>query len=247
MAQYDGKRVIITGGVSGIGLATAKLLLDEGASVMVTGHGDASLDAARGELGSRAVVVKSDAAALADITALAEDARSRFGTVDALLICAGQTLFVPFSDMTEDLLEQQFAVNAKGPYFAVQKLAPLIPRGGAVVAITSVAAGMGNPMLSAYAASKAALRSMVRSMARELLPQGIRVNAVSPGPIDSGILEKALPDEAAKQARQQMTEKNPMQRFGRPDEVAKAMAFLAFDATYITGTELVVDGGATQL
>ena len=247
MAQYDGKRVIITGGVSGIGLATAKLLLDEGASVMVTGHGDASLDAARGELGSRAIVVKSDAAALANIMALAEDAQSRFGAVDALLICAGQNLFVPFSDMTEDLLEQQFAVNAKGPYFAVQKLAPLIPRGGAVVAITSVAAGMGNPMLSAYAASKAALRSMVRSMARELLPQGIRVNAVSPGPIDSGILEKSLPDEAAKQARQQMTEKNPMQRFGRSDEVAKAMLFLAFDATYITGTELVVDGGATQL
>ena len=137
--------------------------------------------------------------------------------------------------------------DAKGPYFAVQQLAPLISQGGSVVAITSVADSLGSPMISAYAASKAALRSMVRSMARELLPQGIRVNAVSPGPIDSGILEKAMSADAAKQTRQQMTEKNPMGRFGHPDEVAKAMIFLAFEATYTTGAELIVDGGATQL
>ena len=149
--------------------------------------------------------------------------------------------------MSEEAYDQLLAVNAKGPYFAVQRLAPLIVEGGAVVVITSVADALGIPMISGYAASKAALRSMVRSFARELLPRGIRVNAVSPGPIDSGILEKSMPPEAAERTREQMTGENPMGRFGRPEEVARAMAFMAFDATYTTGAELVVDGGATQL
>jgi NAD(P)-dependent dehydrogenase (short-subunit alcohol dehydrogenase family) len=247
MGQYDGKRVVITGGVSGIGLATAKLLLDQGAQVVVTGQTDARLDSARQELGSNAIVVKSDAASLADIDALAETAKAKFDGLDALVICAGQTRFTPFEQVTEEVYEHLLAVNAKGPYFAVQKLAPLIVQGGGVVVITSVANMRGLPMISAYAASKAALRSMVRSMARELLPRGVRVNAVSPGPIDSGILEKAMPKEAVAQTRQQMIDGNPMKRFGWPEEVAKAVAFLAFEATYTTGAELAVDGGGSQL
>jgi NAD(P)-dependent dehydrogenase (short-subunit alcohol dehydrogenase family) len=247
MDQYDGKRVVITGGASGIGLATAKLLLDRGARVMITGQTDARLDLARQELGSHAIVVKSDAALLADIDSLAETVKSEFGGLDALVICAGQTRFVPFEQVTEEVYDLLLAVNAKGPYFAVQKLAPLIVQGGAVVVITSVANVRGFPMISAYAASKAALRSMVRSLARELLPRGIRVNAVSPGPIDSGILEKAMPKEAAAQTKQQMSDGNPMKRFGRPEEVAKALVFFAFEATYTTGAELAVDGGGSQL
>lgn len=247
MSRYDGKSVVVTGGTSGIGLATAKLLLDEGARVLVTGRTDATLDAARAELGHKLIVLKSDAPSLTDIDALAARVEVEFGTLDALIICAGQTRFVPFEQVTEALYENVLAVNAKGPYFTVQKLAPLMADGGAISIVTSVADAKGIPMISAYAASKAALRSMTRSLASELLPHNIRVNAVSPGPIDSGILEKSMPKDAAAQTKRQMTDDNPMKRFGRPEEVGKALIFLAFEATYTTGAELVVDGGGSQL
>ena len=247
MSRYDGKRVVVSGGTSGIGLATAKLLLDGGARVIVTGRGGDSLSAAHEALGPAAVVIRSDAGSLADIDHLAEETRSRFGGLDALLVCAGQTHFVPFAETSEELYDSLFATNAKGAYFTAQKLAPLIGEGGAIVFITSVANVLGIPMISAYAATKAALRSMTRSLARELLPRGIRVNAVSPGPIDSGILEKAMPSAAAAQTKAQMSDDNPMKRFGRPEEVARAMAFLAFEASYTTGAELPVDGGGSQL
>ena len=237
MSRYDGKRVVITGGVSGIGLATAKLLVAHGARVMVTGRSEKSLAAAREELGQTAIAVASDTASLADIDALAE----------ALLVCAGQNLFAPFEAVSEDAYDQLLAVNAKGAFFTVQKLAPLMTEGGGVVLITSVANALGIPMISAYAASKAALRSMARSFARELLPKGIRVNAVSPGPIDSGVLYKTMPKVEADKTIKQMTEDNPMKRFGQPEEVGKAMIFLAFEATFTTGAELVVDGGGSQL
>jgi len=149
--------------------------------------------------------------------------------------------------VTEAAYDQMFAANAKSAYFTVQKLAPLMAEGGAVVFVTSVANVMGLPMISAYAVSKAALRSMARLMALELLPRGIRVNAVSPGPIDSGVLYKMMPKEAADQTIKQMTEQNPMKRFGRPEEVARAMVFLAFEATFTTGAELAVDGGGSQI
>ena len=247
MADYDGKRVVVIGGTSGIGLAAAKLLQDQGAKVMVTGQSDDGIDQARTALSSAAWIVKSDAAKLADIDDLAARAKSELGSVDALLICAGKTRFAPFESTTEAEFDDLFAINAKGPYFTVQKLAPLIVDGGSVVIVTSAANVIGQPMISVYAATKAALRSMVRSLGRELLPRGIRVNAVSPGPIDSGILEKSMPADAAAQTKQQMTEVNPMGRFGRPEEVDKAMVFLAFEATYNTGAELAVDGGGTQM
>jgi NAD(P)-dependent dehydrogenase (short-subunit alcohol dehydrogenase family) len=247
MGQYNGKRVVITGGTSGIGLATAKLLLGEGARVLVTGRSDASLDSAREQLGSNAIVVKSDTASLGDIDALAARVMSEFGKLDVLFVNAGITRFAPFESMTESDYDELLKVNAKGPYFTVQKLAPLMTEGGAVVVTTSIVNELGYPMVSAYSASKAALRSMVRSLARELLPRGIRVNAVSPGPTDTGILDKTMPLEAATQTKRAMSEDNPMKRFGRSEEVAKAVAFLAFDATYTTGAELAVDGGQSQL
>ncbi len=247
MGRYDGKRAVITGGTSGIGLATAKLLLEHGARVLVTGRTRATLDAVSAELGEGAVVVESDAASLAAIEALADRVKSEFGAIDLLYINAGVTRFAPFESVTEELYDEVLEINAKGPYFTVQKLAPLISEGGAVVVTTSVANELGYPMISAYSASKAALRSMVRSLARELLPRRIRVNAVSPGPIESGILEKTLPPEAVDQTKQTMSAENPMQRFGRPEEVARAVAFLAFEATYTTGEELAVDGGGSQL
>jgi len=247
MGQYDGKRVVITGGTSGIGFAAAKLLLDQGARVLITGRTPATLASVGKELGKNALGVASDAASLADIDLLAERVKSEFGTFDLLFVNAGITRFAPFESMTESVYDEVLAVNAKGPYFTVQKLAPLINAGGAVVVTTSVVNEMGYPMISAYSASKAALRSMVRSLARELLPRGIRVNAVSPGPIETGILDKTLPAEAVNQTKQAMSEENPMKRFGRTEEVAKAVAFLAFEATYTTGSELAVDGGGSQL
>ncbi|MFE1194114.1 SDR family oxidoreductase [Streptomyces olivaceoviridis] len=247
MGKYEGKHVVITGGSSGLGLATAQLLVDEGARVLITGRDRNALDAARDRLGGNAIAVRSDAASLPDIEALADRVKTGFGTVDALFANAGVSGFAPFEATGEELFDQLLAVNVKGPYFTVQKLAPLLAKGGGVVFTTSVANVLGLPLLSAYAAGKAAVRSMTRSLARELLPRKIRVNAVSPGPIDSGILEKSMPKEAAEATKAQMAADIPMLRLGNPAEVARAVAFLAFDATYTTGAELAVDGGGSQL
>ena len=247
MGKYEGKSVMITGGSSGFGLATAALLVDEGARVLIAGRTQATLDIAREQLGNNAIAVQSDAASLPAIDALADRVKAEFGTLDALFVNAGVTRFAPFELMAEEVYDELLAVNAKGPYFTVQKLLPLLTVGSGVVLTTSVANVKGLPMLSAYAASKAALRAMTRSLARELLPREIRVNAVSPGPIDTGILERTMPKEAAARTKAQMTENNPMLRFGDPREVARAVVFLAFDATYTTGAELTVDGGASQL
>lgn len=238
---------MITGGSSGIGLETAKLLADEGARVLITGRTQAKLDSARKKIGNGAVAVLSDAASLTDIDELADRVKAEFGTIDALFVNAGTTRFVPFESMTEEVYDELLTINTKGPYFTVQKLTPLLNAGSGVVLTTSIANVVGIPMLSAYAASKAALRSMTRGLARELLPRQIRVNAVSPGPIDTGIMEKSMPKEAAEQTQAQMREQIPMLRFGHPLEVAKAALFLAFDATYTTGAEFPVDGGGSQI
>ena len=246
MPRLEGKCALIIGGTSGIGLETAKLLLGEGASVLVTGRSDAGIESARGQLGG-AIVVKSDATLRVDIDSLVSRVGSEFNTIDVLVICAGRSAFSPIEFVSEELYDDLMAVNAKGPFFTVQKLAPVIRDGGAIVVVTSVVNMLGVEAISVYSAAKAALRSMIRSLARELLPRGIRVNAVSPGPIDTGILEKTMPKDAIEQLTAQYTAMIPMKRLGRPEEVAKAIAFLAFDATFTTGAELVVDGGATQM
>jgi NAD(P)-dependent dehydrogenase (short-subunit alcohol dehydrogenase family) len=247
MGRYDDKRVVIAGGSSGIGLETAKLLTEEGARVLITGRTQETLDSGREQLGDKALAVRSDVSSLPEIDALVERVGAEFGTLDALFVNAGVNGFAPFEETTEEMYDEVLAVNAKGPYFTVQRFVPLLNPGCGVVLTTSVANVLGIPMISAYAAAKAALRSVTRGLARELLPRDVRVNAVSPGPIDTGILEKSMPEEAAEQTKAQMTRENPMERFGDPREVAKAVAFLAFDATYTTGAELPVDGGASQI
>jgi len=246
-SKYAGKKVVITGGSSGIGLVTAKLLADEGAQVLITGRTQDKLDSARETIGNNAIAVLSDAASLTDIEELADRVKAEFGAIDALFVNAGITRFIPFESMTEEVYDELFTINAKGPYFTVQKLTPLLNEGSGVVLTTSIANVVGIPLLNAYAASKAALRSMTRSLARELLPRKIRVNAVSPGPIDTGIMDKSMPKEAAEQTKAQMSQQIPMLRFGDSIEVAKAVAFLAFDATYTTGAEIPVDGGGSQI
>lgn len=248
MGRYAGKTAVVTGGTSGIGLATAKLLLDEGARVLVTGRTDKTLDAARVELGDRAIVVKSDTASLADIEKLGGKVKEALGEVDVLFVNAGIAKFAPFEAVTEAFYDEILAINTKGAFFVVQRLAPLLRSGSSVVLNTSIVDELGFPSTSVYAASKAALRSLARTLATELLPRGIRVNAVSPGPITTPILEKSgLPQEALAAFQVQLRETNPMKRLGHADEVARAVAFLGFDATYTTGAELPIDGGYSQL
>jgi NAD(P)-dependent dehydrogenase (short-subunit alcohol dehydrogenase family) len=248
MERYEGKKVVIIGGTSGMGLATAKMLLDRGARVLVTGRSQAGLDSAEQELGKGAIVVSSDARSLTDIDALASRVKAEFETFDLLSVSAGFSIPTPLDDVTEAIYEEMFNLNAKGPFFAVQKLAPLINRGGSVVLTTSAANVKGLPGQATYGAAKAALRSFARTLAVELLPREIRVNAVTPGPIDTPILGKVFPDRnMVAQVREKTIGMIPMKRFGTSDEIAKAVLFLAFDATFTTGAELPVDGGWTQL
>lgn len=244
--RYADKNVVITGGSSGLGLAAARFLADRGARVMVTGRTRETLDDAARLLGERGLAVRSDASSLSDVDALAERVRAEFGTVHALVVNAGLGSFDPFDEVSEETFDRVFAINVKGPFFTVQRLAPLLADGGGVVLTTSTANRTGWDRLSVYSASKAALRSMARTLSRELLPRGIRVNAISPGSIDTGKLEKEVPERAA-QLKADFTASNPMHRFGRPEEFAPAVAFLAFDATFVAGIELVVDGGDSQL
>ncbi len=248
MQRYQDKKVVIIGGTSGMGLTTAKMLLDGGARILVTGRSRAGLDSARQELGAGAIVVSSDARSLTDINALASRVKAEFETIDLLFVNAGFGQFAPLESTTEAIYDEMFNLNAKGPFFAVQKLAPLIDRGGSIVLTTSVANVKGMPSLGAYGGAKAALRSFARVLAAELLPQGIRVNAVTPGPIDTPILSKTFPAEEMRAGlAAQLSDLNPMKRFGTPEEIAKAVLFLAFDATYTTGAEFPVDGGWSQL
>jgi NAD(P)-dependent dehydrogenase (short-subunit alcohol dehydrogenase family) len=248
MNRFKGKTALITGGTTGIGLATAKLFIDEGARVIVTGRAAATIESAQAELGDNAIVVHSDATSLPDMDALAAKVKETFGKLDVLFVNAGLGRFVPFEAVTEEGYDEMLNLNAKGPYFIVQKLVSLMPAGSSVVFTTSIANVKGMPNLSAYGAAKAALRQITRTLAAELLPRGIRVNAVSPGPIDSPILQKVgMPKEAVDQVYLQMKETVPMKRIGQAEEVAKAVAFLAIDATYTTGAELPVDGGWSQL
>ena len=248
MERYQGKKVVIIGGTSGMGLATAKMLLDGGARVLVTGRSQAGLDSAQKEIGKHAIVVSSDARSLTDIDALAAQVKAEFGTFDLLFVNAGFSIPKPLDSVTEAIYDEMFNLNAKGPFFAVQKLAPLINKGGSVVLTTSVANVKGLPGQTTYGAAKAALRSLARTLAVELLPREIRVNAVTPGPIDTPILNKVFPDKnAVAQVREKTIGMIPMKRFGTSQEIAKAVLFLGFEATFTTGVELPVDGGWSQL
>jgi len=243
--DYAGKRVVITGGTSGIGLATARLLADGRARVLVTGRTPSSLETAKAALGPDAVVLAADA--VTGIDALAERAAAEFGAVDLLVLNAGIAPTGTIEDTDPRTYDELFAVNTRAPFFTVQRFLPLMPSGSAVVLTTSVSNAKGIATTSVYSATKAALRSMTRTFARELIDRGIRINAVSPGPIDTGILERTMPAAEARAFLEQGAATNPMGRFGEPEEVARAILYLGFDATYTTGTELLVDGGASDL
>lgn len=248
MGRFAGKTALITGGTTGIGRATAELFKREGARVAITGRGGATLEAAKRALGEDTLVVAADTSRLADTDALVEKVKTAFGGLDLLFVNAGIAQFAPVEASTEAFFDETFAVNVRGAYFAMQKLAPLLRRGGSIVLNTSVVDQKGIAGSSVYAASKAALRSFARTFAAELVDRGVRVNAVAPGPVTTPIYEKlgfSAADREGFEAR--MRDSNPMKRFGTPDEVARAVLFFAADATYTTGAELMVDGGLTQL
>ncbi|PQV44424.1 NAD(P)-dependent dehydrogenase (short-subunit alcohol dehydrogenase family) [Paraburkholderia sp. BL21I4N1] len=214
----------------------------------MTGRSQAGLELAQKELGNNAIVAAGDARSLTDIDVLASRVKTEFDTFDLLFVNAGFSIPTPLESVTEAIYDEMFNLNAKGPFFAVQRLAPLVNRGGSVVLTTSIANVKGMPGQATYGAAKAALRSFARVLAAELLPREIRVKAVKSGPIDTDILEKAIPDkDAAAQMRGHASGMVPMKRFGTSEEIAKAVIFLAFDATFTTGAELPLDGGWSQL
>jgi NAD(P)-dependent dehydrogenase (short-subunit alcohol dehydrogenase family) len=248
MSNYQGKTAVVTGGSTGIGFATAKLLVSGGAKVIFTARSKDAVQAAQKELGPNAIGVVSDTSKLPDIDALAAKAKAELGEVDLLFVNAGIAKFLPLAEVTEAFFDETIAINTKGAFFTVQKLAPVLRQGGAVILNTSVVDEMGMAATSVYAASKAALRSLARTLSTELLPRGIRVNAVSPGPITTPIYGKlGMPQEMLDGFATTMRDGNPMKRFGTAEEVARAALFLGFEASYTSGAELPVDGGLSQL
>ncbi|MFL6657897.1 MAG: SDR family oxidoreductase [Massilia sp.] len=249
MNRYTNKTVLVTGGNSGIGLATALAFAKEGARIVITGRDQATLDSARELLGSRTIAVRSDQGSISDGKLLAQTLTQQGVTLDAVFVNAGVAKFAPFADIDEALWDQTFDVNVKGAYFLIQALTPLLNRGAAIVLNGSINARIGMPSSSVYAASKAALISFAKTLSTELNAQGVRVNVVSPGPVTTPLygrlgLEAAQLDDMASAIIEQV----PLKRFGTPDEVASAVLYLASpDAAFIVGTELIVDGGMTQL
>ncbi len=249
MKRLEGKVAVVTGGNSGIGLAAAKRLQEEGARVAIAGRSKKTLDEAVKTIGNGVVAVQADVAKLADVDKLYAEVSKKLGKIDVLFVNAGVAKFAPFAETSESLYDEQFDINAKGAYFTIQKAIPFLNDGASIILNTSVVDGLGSPNTSAYAATKAALRSFARTAAAELVDRGIRVNTVAPGPIVTPIFGRTgLPQEAIDDFAKGVLTKVPMKRFGQPEEVAGAVAFLASqDASYITGVEINVDGGMGQI
>jgi NAD(P)-dependent dehydrogenase (short-subunit alcohol dehydrogenase family) len=245
MKKLEGKVAVITGGNSGIGLATAKRFVGEGAYVFITGRRRSELDEAVKQIGDNLAGVQGDVSNLADLDRLYDTVKQKKGRLDSLFANAGVVEFASLGDITEAHFEKTFNINVKGLLFTVQKALPLIQDRGSIILNASIAASKGIEASSIYNATKAAIRSFARSWTVDLKHRKIRVNAISPGPIDTPGLRNLVKTDGLLEQIKAMV---PLGRMGSPDEVAKAVTFLASDdSSYITGIELFVDGGMAQI
>jgi NAD(P)-dependent dehydrogenase (short-subunit alcohol dehydrogenase family) len=249
MTRLLNKRTLITGGTTGIGLETAKQFLAEGARVAITGSNPDTLAQATKELGAGVMVLRSDAGNVAAQATLVQQIKEKFGGLDAVFINAGVADFRPIEAFDEAGFDRMFNINLKGPYFLIQALLPLLAKPSSVVLNTSINAHIGMPNSSLYAATKAGLISMARTLSGELIGRGIRVNAISPGPVQTPIYGKlGLPADQVQAVAQQILSQIPAGRFGTPLEIAKAAVFFASDESlFSVGSELIIDGGMSAL
>jgi NAD(P)-dependent dehydrogenase (short-subunit alcohol dehydrogenase family) len=249
MGKLEGKIALITGGNGGIGLATAKRFVSEGAYVFITGRRKAELDAAAKEIARNVTIVQGDVSKLDDLDRLFAQIKQEKGRLDIVFANAGVAKYAPFGKVTEELYDSIFNINVKGLLFTVQKALPLLPDGASIILNASIVASKGLAANSVYSATKAAVRSFARTWTTDLKDRRIRVNAVSPGSIDTPGLNDLLASSETGQQRLKMISNNvPLGRLGTPDEIANAVLFLASDeSSYVTGTELFVDGGFAQV
>src|ERR1700732_3712628 len=247
--KLEGKVALVTGGNSGIGLATAKRFVAEGAHVFITGRRRAELEAAEKEIGGSVTSIQGDVAKLAHLDRLVAQIKRDKGKLDIVFANAGVAELAPVGEITEEQFNRIFDINVKGLLFTVQKALPLIPDGGSIILNASIVASKGNPASSVYSATKAAVRSFARTWTMDLKDRKIRVNALSPGPINTPAYDRlAQSGPAGQQMLASIVNRVPMGRFGTPDEIARAAVFLASDdSSFVTGTELFVDGGAAQI
>jgi NAD(P)-dependent dehydrogenase (short-subunit alcohol dehydrogenase family) len=244
-SRLAGKKAVITGGTTGLGLAAARAFLEQGANVLITGRTAETVEAALETIGQGAEGVAADSTLLADLDRVAEAARSGFGSVDILFVNAGNGMFAPIGDIDEELYARQFDLNVKGALFTVQKLLPLIGKGGSIILTASAVHAKGAPGGSLYFASKAAVRSFARTLAAELGPQGIRVNSLSPGIVPTQFFTNSnAPQELYHDFEAMAAKSAPLGRAGTPEEIAGVAVFLASgESSYVTAADYVVDGG----
>jgi NAD(P)-dependent dehydrogenase (short-subunit alcohol dehydrogenase family) len=245
MNRFQGKVAVVTGGNSGIGLATAKAFAREGASVVITGRDEATLESAEKQIGMGTMAVKADVSRLADLDALMGKVKSRFQKIDALFVNAGVGKFVPFDQVSEAFYDEIMNVNVKGVFFTVQKALPLMGPGSAVVLNASINAHKGMPGTTVYGPAKAAVKNMAKTMSADLVSKGIRVNSISPGPIETPLLKRTgMTGEQLKQTSEWILGQVPLKRFGTGEEIAEAVLYLCSPAAGFTvGADLVIDGG----
>ncbi|AZQ53737.1 SDR family oxidoreductase [Burkholderia cenocepacia] len=247
MSRLQGKRTLITGGTSGIGLETARQFLAEGARVVVTGNDPERVAHAQVELGKEVLVLRADSASVDEQRHLAQSVADHYGELDAAFLNAGVSVWMPIEQWTEQMFDRSFDINVKGPYFLIQALLPVFANPASIVLNTSINAHVGAAHSSVYAATKAAFLNLSKTLSGELLERGIRVNAVSPGPIDTPLYDKlGIPDAYREQVNKDIVATIPYGRFGTPEEVAKAVMYLASDESkWTAGSEIIVDGGRT--